>query len=60
MRNRDFFGGSLAGVEEKLDYLKSLGVGTMHRPFLPSQTASPSSFWSRKAYQINSGCSGVS
>ena len=30
IRNRDFFGGSLAGVEEKLDYLKSLGVGTIY------------------------------
>ena len=30
VRNRDFFGGSLAGVEEKLDYLKSLGVGTIY------------------------------
>ena len=30
VRNRDFFGGSLAGVEKKLDYLKSLGVGTIY------------------------------
>jgi len=30
IRNRDFFGGSLAGVEEKLDYLKSLGVTTLY------------------------------
>ena len=30
VRNRDFFGGSLAGVVEKLDYLKSLGVETLY------------------------------
>ena len=30
IRNRDFFGGSLQGVLEKLDYLKSLGVGTLY------------------------------
>ena len=30
VRNRDFFGGSLAGVMEKLDYLKSLGVETIY------------------------------
>ena len=30
IRNRDFFGGSLAGGEEKLDYLKSLGVTTLY------------------------------
>ena len=30
VRNRDFFGGSLAGVEKKPDYLKSLGVGTIY------------------------------
>ena len=30
VRNRDFFGGSLAGVEEKLDYLQSLGVETLY------------------------------
>ena len=34
VRNRDFFGGSLAGVEEKLDYLQSLGVETLY--FCPS------------------------
>ena len=30
IRNRDFFGGNLAGVEEKLGYLKSLGVSTIY------------------------------
>ena len=30
VRNRDFFGGSLAGVMEKLDYLQSLGVETIY------------------------------
>ena len=30
IRNRDFFGGSLAGVTEKLDYLQSLGVRTLY------------------------------
>lgn len=30
IRNRDFFGGSLAGVMEKLDYLASLGVETLY------------------------------
>ena len=30
IRNRDFFGGSLRGVEEKLDYLHSLGVRTLY------------------------------
>ena len=30
IRNRDFFGGSLAGVQEKLPYLKSLGVETLY------------------------------
>ena len=30
VRNRDFFGGSLAGVVEKLDYLQSLGVETIY------------------------------
>lgn len=30
IRNRDFFGGNLAGVEEKLDYLKSMGVTTIY------------------------------
>ena len=30
IRNRDFFGGSLKGIEEKLDYLKSLGVTTLY------------------------------
>ena len=28
--NRDFFGGSLAGITEKLDYLKSLSVSTIY------------------------------
>ncbi len=28
--NRDFFGGNLAGVEEKLDYLSALGVETIY------------------------------
>ena len=30
IRNRDFFGGSLPGVEEKLPYLQSLGVETLY------------------------------
>lgn len=30
IRNRDFFGGSLSGVEEKLPYLQSLGVETIY------------------------------
>ena len=30
IRNRDFFGGNLAGVREKLDYLQSLGVRTLY------------------------------
>ncbi len=30
IRNRDFFGGSLAGVREKLPYLHSLGVETLY------------------------------
>ncbi len=30
IRNRDFFGGDLAGVEGKLGYLKSLGVDTIY------------------------------
>ena len=30
VRNRDFFGGSLAGVMEKLDYLQDLGVETLY------------------------------
>ena len=30
IRNRDFFGGNLAGVLEKLDYLQSLGVRTLY------------------------------
>ena len=30
IRNRDFFGGSLAGIEEKLDYLHELGVSTLY------------------------------
>ena len=30
VRNRDFFGGSLAGVLEKLDYLRDLGVETLY------------------------------
>ena len=30
IRNRDFFGGSLAGIEEKLDYLEGLGVSTLY------------------------------
>jgi len=30
IRNRDFFGGSLAGVQSKLPYLKSLGVDTIY------------------------------
>ena len=30
IRNRDFFGGDLAGIFSKLDYLKSLGVTTLY------------------------------
>ena len=30
VRNRDFFGGSLAGVMEKLDYIRSLGAETIY------------------------------
>jgi len=30
IRNRDFFGGNLAGITEKLDYLKTLGVTTIY------------------------------
>ena len=30
IRNRDFFGGSIAGVRDKLPYLKSLGVTTLY------------------------------
>ena len=30
IRNRDFFGGSLAGVREKLPYLRGLGVETLY------------------------------
>jgi len=30
IRNRDFFGGSLMGIEEKLPYLQSLGVETIY------------------------------
>jgi len=30
IRNRDFFGGDLKGVEEKLDYLKELGITTIY------------------------------
>ncbi len=30
IRNRDFFGGSLAGILSKLPYLKSLGVDTLY------------------------------
>ncbi len=30
IRNRDFFGGSLAGVREKLPYLRGLGVDTLY------------------------------
>ena len=30
IRNRDFFGGSLMGIEEKLPYLKELGVRTLY------------------------------
>ena len=30
IRNRDFFGGSLAGIQEKLPYLRSLGVDTLY------------------------------
>ena len=30
IRNRDFFGGDLRGVMEKLDYLHGLGVTTLY------------------------------
>ena len=30
IRNRDFFGGNLKGITEKLDYLKTLGVTTIY------------------------------
>ena len=30
IRNRDFFGGNLAGISEKLTYLKSIGVNTLY------------------------------
>lgn len=30
IRNRDFFGGNLAGIEEKLEYLQSLGISTIY------------------------------
>ena len=30
VRNCDFFGGNLRGIEEKLDYLKELGVGVIY------------------------------
>ena len=30
IRNRDFFGGDLPGVLEKLDYLKSMGGETLY------------------------------
>ncbi len=30
IRNRDFFGGNLAGIMEKLDYLEHLGVETLY------------------------------
>ena len=30
IRNRDFFGGSLMGIEEKLPYLKELGISTIY------------------------------
>ncbi len=30
VRNRDFFGGDLQGILDKLDYLKSLGVETIY------------------------------
>ncbi len=30
IHNRDFFGGDLKGIEEKLGYLKSLGVSTLY------------------------------
>ena len=30
VRNRDFFGGDLAGVREKLGYLRGLGVDTLY------------------------------
>lgn len=30
VRNRDFFGGSFAGIMEKLDYLQDLGVETLY------------------------------
>ena len=30
IRNRDYFGGNLAGVEEKLEYLRDMGVETIY------------------------------
>lgn len=30
IRNRDFFGGNLAGIAEKLDYLQELGISTIY------------------------------
>lgn len=30
IRNQDFFGGNLAGITEKLDYLQDLGVSTLY------------------------------
>lgn len=30
IRNNDFFGGSLAGITSRLDYLQSMGVGTLY------------------------------
>ena len=30
VRNNDFFGGSLAGITSQLDYLQSMGVGTLY------------------------------
>ena len=30
IRNNDFFGGSLAGITYRLDYLQSMGVGTLY------------------------------
>ena len=30
IHNRDFFGGSLSGIEEKLPYLKEMGVSTLY------------------------------
>ena len=30
IQNRDFFGGNLAGIEEKLDYFKDMGVSTLY------------------------------